>query len=100
MNTGEVVAGDVSVGQRLVTGDGEHCGTPRAEYPDVGGAPGEAPYRLVKDAVVAEPVEPLELKGKSKLTPAYRLISVRRHEEGVARRLDAPMIGREERWRP
>ena len=27
---------------------------------------------------------------------AYRLLSVRRHEEAIARRLDAPMIGREE----
>ena len=57
---------------------------------------GESTYRLVKDAVDAEPVKPLQLKGKSELTPAYRLISVRLHEEGVARRLDAPMIGREE----
>ena len=57
---------------------------------------GEATYRLVKDAVVAEAVEPLELKGKAEPTPAYRLISVRPHEEGVARRLDAPMVGREE----
>ena len=66
------------------------------DTPTLGVLLGESTYRLVQDAVEAEPVEPLELKGKAELMPAYRLISVRRHEEGVARRLDAPMIGREE----
>jgi predicted ATPase/class 3 adenylate cyclase len=97
VNTGEVVAGDVSVGQRLVTGDTVNTAA-RLEQnaPTLEVLLGESTYRLVKNAVVAEPVEPLELKGKSELTLAYRLISVRRNEEGVARRLDAPMIGREE----
>src|SRR6266508_4702641 len=56
---------------------------------------GEPTYRLVKDAVEVEPVEPLELKGKAERVPAYRLIAVSR-AEGVARRADAPMVGRTE----
>jgi predicted ATPase/class 3 adenylate cyclase len=95
VNTGEVVAGDVSAGQRLVTGDTVNTAA-RLEQ----NAPaqeiliGEPTYRLVKDAVDVEEVEPLELKGKAERTPAYRLISVT-SDEGVARRLDAPMVGRD-----
>jgi class 3 adenylate cyclase/tetratricopeptide (TPR) repeat protein len=96
VNTGEVVAGDVSVGHRLVTGDTVNTAA-RLEQnaPTMEILLGESTYRLVKDAVVAEPVEPLELKGKAERTPAYRLISVGHQEEGVARRLDAPIVGRE-----
>src|SRR5262249_25557929 len=50
-------------------------------------------YRLVRDAVEVEAVEPLELKGKAERVPAYKLLSVS-IDDGVARRLDAPMVGR------
>src|SRR6266536_834436 len=56
---------------------------------------GESTYRLVKDAIDVDPVEPLTLKGKAKTVHAYRLVSVN-EGEGVARRLDAPMVGRTE----
>jgi class 3 adenylate cyclase/tetratricopeptide (TPR) repeat protein len=97
VNTGEVVAGDVSVGHRLVTGDTVNVAA-RLEQnaPTMEILLGEPTYRLVKDGVQAEPVEPLELKGKSERMPAYRLLSVGQHEEGVARRLDAPMVGRDD----
>jgi class 3 adenylate cyclase/tetratricopeptide (TPR) repeat protein len=95
VNTGEVVAGDVSVGHRLVTGDTVNVAA-RLEQnaPTMEILLGELTYRLVKDAVEATAVEPLQLKGKSELIPAYRLSSLRHHKEGVARRLDAPMVGR------
>jgi class 3 adenylate cyclase/tetratricopeptide (TPR) repeat protein len=95
VNTGEVVAGDVSVGHRLVTGDTVNVAA-RLEQaaPTMEILLGETTYRLVKDAVEAEAVEPLELKGKSEPMAAYRLMSVGHHEEGVARRFDAPMVGR------
>jgi class 3 adenylate cyclase/tetratricopeptide (TPR) repeat protein len=97
INTGEVVAGDVSVGHRLVTGDTVNVAA-RLEQnaPTMEILLGEKTYRLVKDGVEAEEVEPLQLKGKSEPMAAYRLISVGHHEEGVARRLDAPMVGRED----
>ncbi len=52
-------------------------------------------YRLVRDAVQAEPVEPLTLKGKSQPVPAYKLISVY-GEDGNVRRHEMPVVGREE----
>ena len=51
---------------------------------------GELTYRLVRDAVDVEPVEPLELKGKAERVPAYRLLAVHAGVEGLARRQDAP----------
>jgi class 3 adenylate cyclase/tetratricopeptide (TPR) repeat protein len=95
VNTGEVVAGDVTHGQRLVTGDAVNVAA-RLEQnaPAQEVLVGESTYRLVRDAVEVEAVEPLELKGKSEPMPAYRLVSVSL-EEGVSRHLDAPIVGRE-----
>jgi class 3 adenylate cyclase/tetratricopeptide (TPR) repeat protein len=95
VNTGEVVAGDPSSGQRLVVGDPVNVAA-RLEQaaPPTEILIGEPTYRLVRGAVVVEPVEPLPLKGKSELVPAYRLIEVREGET-VARNLDAPMVGRD-----
>jgi class 3 adenylate cyclase/tetratricopeptide (TPR) repeat protein len=95
VNTGEVVAGDVTGGQRLVTGDAVNTAA-RLEQaaPTMEVLIGESTYRLVRNAVVVEPVEPLSLKGKAQLVSAYRLIGLNEQEEGIARRLDAPMVGR------
>jgi class 3 adenylate cyclase/tetratricopeptide (TPR) repeat protein len=97
VNTGEVVAtDDPTRDQKLATGDAVNV-TARLEA----AAPvneiliGEVTYRLVRDAVQAEPVEPLTLKGKSEPVPAYKLISVY-GEDGNVRRHDTPVVGREE----
>ena len=95
VNTGEVVAGDVTHGQRLVTGDAVNVAArleQNAAAMEV--LVGASTYRLVRDAVTVEAVEPLELKGKSERMPAYRLLSVSR-DEGVSRRHDTPIVGRE-----
>jgi hypothetical protein len=55
---------------------------------------GETTYRLVKDAVEVEPVEPLELKGKTDRVPAFRLVDIRTDAAGHERHLDSPMVGR------
>ncbi len=87
VNTGEVVAGDVSSGQRLVTGDTVNTAA-RLEQ----NAPaceiliGASTYQLVRDAVSVDEVEPLELKGKSGSCP--RLSPPRGF--GPRRRLLAP----------
>ena len=95
VNTGEVVAGDVSSGQRLVTGDTVNTAA-RLEQaaPPLQILISEPTYRLVRDAVEIEPLEPLELKGKAERVLAYKLLSVS-SDEGVARRMDAPMVGRD-----
>ena len=58
VNTGEVVAGDPSAGQRLVTGDAVNVAA-RLEQAAAPGEIllGEPTYRLVKDAVEVEPVD-------------------------------------------
>jgi class 3 adenylate cyclase/tetratricopeptide (TPR) repeat protein len=95
VNTGEVVAGDVHAGQHLVTGDTMNTAA-RLEQ----AAPtnevliGANTFLLVRDAVEVEPVEPLDLKGKSEPVPAYRLVSVPA-QEAMPQRPDAPMVGRE-----
>jgi predicted ATPase/class 3 adenylate cyclase len=95
VNTGEVVAGDVTAGQRLVTGDAVNTAA-RLEQnaPACEVLIGDPTYRLVRDAVEVETVEPLELKGKAERVPAYLLRGVTQADEGIARRLDAPMVGR------
>jgi class 3 adenylate cyclase/tetratricopeptide (TPR) repeat protein len=95
LNTGEVVAGDPDADQTLVTGDAVNT----AARLEQAAAPGEillgqATYRLVRDAVTVESVEPIAAKGKSEPLRAYRLLSVS-GSAGHARHLDAPMVGRE-----
>jgi class 3 adenylate cyclase/tetratricopeptide (TPR) repeat protein len=94
VNTGEVVAGDLTGGQRLVTGDTVNVAA-RLEQaaPEMQVLMGESTYRLVRDAVDVEVLEPLELKGKAERVRAYLLLGVR-GAQGYARRQDAPMVGR------
>jgi len=96
VNTGDVVAGDATAQQSLVTGDAVNV----AARLEQAAGPGEiligAPtMSLVRDAVVAEPVEPLTLKGKTGTVDAFLLAEVGHVSVGVARRLDTPMVGRE-----
>ncbi|MGH3003380.1 MAG: AAA family ATPase, partial [Gaiellaceae bacterium] len=77
VNTGEVVAGDAATGQRLVTGDAVNVAARLEQAAGESEALlGELTYRLVRDVVEVEPVEPLELKGKAERVPAFRLLSV------------------------
>jgi class 3 adenylate cyclase/tetratricopeptide (TPR) repeat protein len=96
VNTGQVVAGDPTAGQRLVTGDAVNVA---ARLEQAAGPQevllGDLTYRLVRDHVDVEEVEPLELKGKAERVPAYRLVAVREDSERP-RRFDAPMVGRAE----
>lgn len=95
VNTGEVVVGDASLGQRLATGDAVNVA---ARLEQAAGTNeiliGEPTFRLVRHAVDVVPVEPLALKGKSERLPAYRLMGVSKAAEGVIRHLDAPLVGR------
>ena len=74
VNTGEVVTGTA---ERLVTGDAVNVAA-RFEQAAAAGEVliGEVTYALVREAVVAEPVEPLALKGKAEPVAAFRLVSV------------------------
>jgi class 3 adenylate cyclase/tetratricopeptide (TPR) repeat protein len=95
INTGEVVAGDATTGDRIVTGDAVNTA---ARLEQAAGSNevllGEATYRLVRDAVDAEVVGHLDAKGKSAPLGAFRLLRVVAGAPGFARRLDAPIVGR------
>lgn len=92
VNTGEVVTGE---GETLVTGDAVNVAA-RLEQTAATGETliGSETLRLVRDAVSTEPVGALELKGKSEPLRAHRLLEVDPDAPWVARRLDAPMVGR------
>jgi len=95
VNTGEVVAGDLAAGQRLVTGDTVNTAARLEQAAPAGGVLiGESTYRLVRHAVEVVPEEPLELKGKSERVPAYRLVRIV-GDEAYARRFDSPLVGRQ-----
>ncbi|MGH2682757.1 MAG: AAA family ATPase [Actinomycetota bacterium] len=96
VNTGKVVAGDPSRGQTLATGDAINTA---ARLQQAAG-PGEillgAPtFRLVRDGVKVDTMEPLELKGKEGAVETFRLREVLPEAEAIPRRLDSPMVGRE-----
>jgi class 3 adenylate cyclase len=96
INTGEVVAGDISGGSTFATGDTVNVAARLEQACPPGDVYlGESTYRLVRDAVTVEPVDPLTLKGKSEPVPAYRLVDVTPDAPGLARRLESPIVGRE-----
>jgi class 3 adenylate cyclase/tetratricopeptide (TPR) repeat protein len=94
VNTGEVVAGDPTTGQRLVTGDAVNTAARLEQAAPaneilIGGLTNE----LVRGYVDVEEVEPLELKGKAERVPAFRLLGL---IEGAEReREESPLVGRD-----
>ncbi len=95
VNTGEVVAGDASTRQALITGDTVNV----AARLEQNAPPGDvliadSTARLVRDAAVMEDVEPLAVKGKAEPVPAHRLVAVHAGAAGTARRMDSPLVGR------
>ncbi len=97
VNTGEVVAGDPTDRQSFATG----AAVATAQRLEAAARSGEillgdSTYRLVSNAVLVEPMEPLELKGKAEPVRAWRLLGVVEGAPPFPRRLDAPMVGRED----
>jgi class 3 adenylate cyclase/tetratricopeptide (TPR) repeat protein len=94
VNTGEVVAGTA---ERLVTGDPVNVAARLQQAADPGEIlAGEPTVELARDAIDTVPLAPLELKGKSELLAAYRVVGVAAGGEAFVRRLDAPLVGRRE----
>ena len=96
INTGEVVTGDSTERQRLVTGDTVNVAA-RFEQAATPGEVliGRSTYRLVRDAVEVEPLAPLELKGKSEPIPAFRVVRIVEGAAPISRRADTAFVGRE-----
>jgi class 3 adenylate cyclase len=96
VNTGEVVTGDPAIGDALVLGDAVNVAARLEQVAEPGEVLlGQSTFRLVRDAVEAERVTPLHLKGKGAPVAAYRLVRVDPGAPGHARRQDAPIVGRE-----
>ena len=94
VNTGEVIAGDASLGQRLVTGDAVNTA---ARLEQAAGAReivlGALTYRLARDEIEVEAIPPLTLKGKAEPVAAFRLVAVRgRNAERAS--VTTPFVGR------
>ena len=71
--TGEVVTGTE---ERLATGDAVNVAARLEQAAQPGEVLiGQPTLALVRDAADVEPIEPLELKGKSEPVPAYRLLA-------------------------
>jgi class 3 adenylate cyclase len=99
VNSGEVVAGDASAGQRLVTGDAVNTAA-RLEQAAGPGVIllGATTRALVGDLAEVDEVAPLTLKGKAEPVRAFRLLGM-----GAGAPADSPrgaMVGREQelRW--
>ena len=96
VNTGEVVVGDVASGQALVVGDAVNVAARLEQAAGTGEILlGPATYALVRDHVVADPTEPLELKGKAGAIVAHRLVSVGPGPDALGARPDPPLVGRD-----
>jgi class 3 adenylate cyclase/tetratricopeptide (TPR) repeat protein len=89
--SGEVVTGTE---ERLATGDVVNVAARLQQAAQPGETLlGETTLRLARDAVEAEPIEPLPVKGKREPVPAWRLVSV--STAALERRFDSPLVGRE-----
>ena len=94
INTGEVVTGTE---ERLVTGDAVNVAARLEQAAEPGEILiGESTYALARGAIEAERVEPLAAKGKTEPLSAFRLLGVRTGAPAFERRLDAPLVGRQD----
>jgi class 3 adenylate cyclase/tetratricopeptide (TPR) repeat protein len=101
VNTGEVVT---TADESLATGDAMNVAARLEQAAQPGEVLiGEPTFSLVREAVVAEPIDPLSLKGKAEPVPAFRLVSAlaaveRSHlSRFVGRERELSLIG--EAWR-
>jgi class 3 adenylate cyclase len=99
VNTGEVVVGDDLYGQDVTVGDAVNLAARLEQAAEPGQVLlGESTHRLVRDAVDAEELPPLAVKGKAEPVGAWLLRTVHPGAPGGARRTDAPLVGREPQW--
>ena len=100
VNTGEVVVCEPGSAESAVVGEVVGDAVNVAARLEQAATAGEVligadTYRLVRDTVNAEAVEPLEVKGKARPVRAYRLLDVVSGEADGARPLDSPIVGRD-----
>jgi class 3 adenylate cyclase len=93
VNTGEVVAG---TGETLATGDAVNVAARLEQSAGAGEILiGAGTERLVRDAVRAEALAPLALKGKSEPVAAFRVLELLLDVPAFTRPIDSHFVGRE-----
>jgi class 3 adenylate cyclase/tetratricopeptide (TPR) repeat protein len=95
VNTGEVLVGPGSTDFGRVTGDAVNT----AARLETAAQPGEVligadTYRLVRDAVDVESIEPQTVKGKAEPVECYRLVGVLAGTAAPPRAFTSPIVGR------
>ena len=96
VNTGEVLVGPATTDFGRMTGDAVNT----AARLETAAQPGEVligadTYRLVRDAVDVESVEPQTVKGKAEPVECYRLVGVLAGTAAPPRAFTSPIVGRE-----
>jgi predicted ATPase/class 3 adenylate cyclase len=100
VNTGEVIVGDPTRGESFVVGDAVNVAARLEQAAEPGQILiGESTYRLVRDAVTADPLPPRAVKGKTEPVSAWSLLEVTPGVPGWGRRLDSPLVGRDRELR-
>jgi class 3 adenylate cyclase/tetratricopeptide (TPR) repeat protein len=96
VNTGEVLVGAETADFGRITGDAVNTAARLEAAAEPGQILiGEQTHRLVRDAVRAEAIEPLSLKGKGEPVPAHRLLEVASEIGQPPRALTSTMVGRD-----
>lgn len=96
VNSGEVIAGDPAAREAFVSGDPVNVAARLEQAAPVGQILiGETTRSLVRDAIKAEAVEPLELKGKSEPVAAYLLEAVETEDAAHFAPTGPALVGRE-----
>ncbi len=94
INTGEVVVTSSTEGT-LAAGDAVNVAARLEQAAGVGEILiGAETHQLVRDAVLADALDPLAVKGKSEPLSVFRVQKVDPVAAGFARRLDGPIVGR------
>ena len=97
VNTGDVLAADVSRPDSFTVGDAVNVAARLEQHAAPGEVLlGEATYRLVRHGAHAEPVASLAVKGKEAPLTAFRLVEVAEFPPSSPRRLDSPLVGRDD----
>jgi len=95
VNTGPVIAGDPSTGERLVTGDAVNVAARLEQTANPGDVViGDLTRQLVGPSVILDSLPPLTLKGKAEPVPAFRVLDVQ-DSSSAMRRFELPLLGRD-----
>jgi len=95
INTGEVIAGDPSLGQDFATGEAVVVAQRLESLAEPGEVLlGDSTFQLVRDLVDVEPLPPLVVKGRRAPVGAWRLVGLPGEGRRASRDLDSLLVGR------